>query len=213
MEIFNIGIPELLMIAIIALVVFGPERLPQAMNFLGKQVAKIMAWQQRSPEVQALAQIRSEFEGEIASLRDELLRTRNQLDVSKDVSVLKEELRPLVDLRGTMNGATAKLAEPTPATASSPATPPSIPESDVGISPPSVRNDPVLVRPRPNGVPAAGRPTKILSTESTSKSELDTRLTQISADLQSLIAELQARGHLSPDWQPQPPSTDQEPIA
>ncbi|EFO80712.1 sec-independent translocation protein mttA/Hcf106 [Oscillochloris trichoides DG-6] len=216
MEIFNIGIPELLMIAIIGLVVFGPERLPQVTNFLGKQVAKIMAWQQNSPEVQALQQIRNEFETEIASLRDELVRTRNQLDVRKDAIALKEELRPLVDLRGTLNGTTAKLAEPTPASAASPAA--EIPESAVGVSPPSVRNDPVLVRPpRSSGVPAAGRPTptNVLAPARTAAttSELEARMSQLSADLQAVIAELQARGHLSADWQPKPPSTDQEPVA
>ncbi|WP_129630455.1 twin-arginine translocase TatA/TatE family subunit [Candidatus Oscillochloris fontis] len=214
MEIFNIGIPEFLLIAGLALVIFGPERLHQVTNFLGKQVAKVMAWQQNSPEVQALNQIRTEFEGEIASLRDELLRTRNQLDVSRNVTALKEELRPLVDLRGTLNGATSKLAEPTPATPSSPAPAPTLPDSAVGISPPSVRNDPVLVRPI-NAVPAAGRPTKNLPAPLSvvPSNDLETRLIEMSADLHALIAELQARGHLNPDWSPKPPSTDQEPVA
>ncbi|MGQ9925464.1 MAG: Sec-independent protein translocase subunit TatA/TatB [Chloroflexaceae bacterium] len=99
MEIFNIHIFEFLLIAALALIVFGPERLPEVGRFIGKQVARFLAWQQQSPELRLINDVRSEFEREIASLRDELLRTRNQLDVSQDVEKLRSELRPMLNLQ------------------------------------------------------------------------------------------------------------------
>jgi sec-independent protein translocase protein TatB len=101
MEIFNIHIFEFLLIAGLALVVFGPERLPEVGRFVGKQVARFLAWQQQSPELRMITDVRSEFEREIASLRDELVRTRKQLDISQDMDIksLREELRPMLNLR------------------------------------------------------------------------------------------------------------------
>lgn len=98
MEIFNIHIIEFLLIAALALIIFGPERLPEVGRFVGKQIARFLAWQQQSPELRLINEIRSEFEREIANLRDELIRTRNQLDVSKDIEAMRSELQPMLNL-------------------------------------------------------------------------------------------------------------------
>ncbi|WP_129670779.1 twin-arginine translocase TatA/TatE family subunit [Candidatus Chloroploca sp. Khr17] len=98
MEFFNIHLTELLIIAGLALVIFGPERLPELGRFAGKQVARFLAWQQQSPELQMINEVRAEFEQEIASLRDELVRTRKQFDISPDLTSLREELRPMLRL-------------------------------------------------------------------------------------------------------------------
>ncbi len=99
MEVFNIHLFELLLIAGVALVIFGPERLPELGRFAGKQIARFLAWQQQSPELQLVNELRNEFEQEIAGLRDELVRTRKQLDLSTDTGTIREELRSMVSLR------------------------------------------------------------------------------------------------------------------
>jgi sec-independent protein translocase protein TatB len=93
MEIFNVHLLELVLIAGLALVVFGPERLPEIGRMAGKQVARFLAWQQQSPELQMVNEMRAEFEKEIAELRDELTRTRNQMDISQSGKALTEQLK------------------------------------------------------------------------------------------------------------------------
>ncbi len=222
MEIFNVSIPELMLIAGLALVVFGPERLPEVGRFLGKQVAKLLAWQQNSPELQMLNEVRGEFEAEIASLRDELVRTRKQLDVSRDISAIKEELRPMLDLRGAANGAAQAV------TAKSAAEPTIAPPRPAEPAPAEQAPSPTI-SPTPAGqtVPAAGRPTKVVAAEPTNvlapprpapaappaDGRIARRLQQIAADLQALTAELQARGHLGTDWQPPSQEAEQEAVS
>ena len=41
---FNLGPMELLVIVVVALVVLGPQRLPEAMRQLGKGVAEVRRW-------------------------------------------------------------------------------------------------------------------------------------------------------------------------
>lgn len=109
MEIFNIHLLEFLLIAGLGLIIFGPERLPEVGRFLGKQMARFLAWQQQSPELQMINEVRSELDREIAGLRDELLKTRTQLDVSKDMETLRNDLRSMVNLRDEM---TVQTSEP-----------------------------------------------------------------------------------------------------
>lgn len=122
MEIFNIHLFEFLLIAGLALIIFGPQRLPEVGRFLGKQLARFLAWQQQSPEIQVINEVRADLDREIASLRDELVRARSQLDVSQDVETLRRDLRAMVRLRDDdlavkvpLNGAQA--AEQVPAAA------------------------------------------------------------------------------------------------
>jgi sec-independent protein translocase protein TatB len=103
MEIFNVGIFEFLLIAGLALVVFGPERLPEMGRFVGKQVARVLAWQQNSPEAKMLLDLRQEFEQEIVSLRDDLVRTRQQLDISNEVKLIDEQTRSLLSGKQPLN--------------------------------------------------------------------------------------------------------------
>lgn len=169
MEIFNIHIFEFLLIAGLALVVFGPERLPEVGRFIGQQVAKFLAWQQQSPELQMLNEVRGEFEREIASLRDELVRTRQQLDVTREMSQLKDDLRPMLDLKGNLQlpGA-ADVANGLKAPAAPSAAEPSIAPPDLPAPAELVAPDaPITVRPAAQTVPAAAHPGRLALAEPT----------------------------------------------
>src|SRR3546814_16237266 len=72
---FDIGFTELLVIAVVALLVLGPERLPKAARFAGLWVRRGRAqW----------ASVRSELERELAA--DELKRSlRETADAMRDI--------------------------------------------------------------------------------------------------------------------------------
>ncbi len=95
MNFFGIGLFEILLVLVFALVVLGPERLQTLGRQAGKLTAQWLAWQQSSPELQAVQRIRSEFEAEINVLRDEILRAKQQLNVSAEVQRLQEEGRSI----------------------------------------------------------------------------------------------------------------------
>lgn len=80
---FDLGFSELLVIAVVALVVLGPERLPKAARFAGLWVRKARAqWYS----------VKSEFEREMAA--DDLKRSIGDptRDLRRDVEDIRREL-------------------------------------------------------------------------------------------------------------------------
>ncbi len=221
MEIFNVHLPELILIAGLALVLFGPERLPELGRFAGKQVAKFLAWQQQSPELQMISEMRNEFEREITQMRDELLRMRNQLDVRNEAQTLIDELKAvsqqtqaaLEETRQSSQTVVSALDEsrPTtkpvirpPAQATVPATTVSSrPVSVTGVAQPITDEDRLTF-----GALAADPATTTASTVTAGNitpaevDELLNRLTALTAELQSIVFQLQERGLLDANWQP-----------
>ena len=166
MEIFNIHPLELLLIAGLALVVFGPERLPELGRLAGKQVARFLAWQQQSPELKLVNEMRAEFDQQITSLRDDLIRTRRQLDTAHadQLSSLREDLRPMLDLRdevkrAVVNGSSVATPAPPAPAPLSPTSAEVTPAPPVPVeASPSPRTPPTLsVRPAAGTVQAAPR--------------------------------------------------------
>ena len=204
MEILNIHLTELLIITGIALVVFGPERLPEIGRFAGKQVARFLAWQQQSPELKLINDVRAEFEQEIASLRDDLVRTRRQLDLSPglDLNSIRDELRPMLNLRdavkptgisgsATLAGATAVPAQTLEATSAPPSAESSLkladPPTATALAPsaasavpeatPAPASAELAVRPPPSGtVQAVARPNLVTTTAPTNVIDQPARL-------------------------------------
>lgn len=92
---FGIGIPELLVIMVVALIVLGPKRLPEVAQALGKALA--------------------EFRRATSDLSEELTSTR---------SALEEEVRMAERQARTMRPAAPTAAPATPAAAHEPPVPP-----------------------------------------------------------------------------------------
>ncbi len=93
---FDVSFTELMLIAVVALLVLGPERLPKAARFAGLWVRKARAqWYS----------VKSEFERELAaeelkrSLQDEAARVKSDFDAARD------------ELRGAADDAREALAD------------------------------------------------------------------------------------------------------
>lgn len=96
MEFLGVGPFEFVLILMLGLVVLGPERLQGMARSSGRLAAQLMAWQQQSPEAQALQQMRQEFEREIVELRDEFVRARQQVNVAEEVRRLQRDTTSVI---------------------------------------------------------------------------------------------------------------------
>ncbi len=119
MDFFGVGLFEILLVLVFGLIVLGPERLQTLGRTTGRLVAQWLAFQQASPELQAVQRIRAEFEAEINALRDEIVRARQQIDVSHEVQRLRDEGRSISQFPAAIkeqlqSTPPADLAAPTP---------------------------------------------------------------------------------------------------
>jgi sec-independent protein translocase protein TatB len=97
---FDIGFPELVVISIVALLVIGPEKLPEAIRTMSLWVGRI----QRS-----FASIRREIESEIGT--DEIRQQLHNENIMKELEETKNTLQQAgQDVRTTIN-ATVERAE------------------------------------------------------------------------------------------------------
>lgn len=74
MNIFGIGLPEMIVILVIALLIFGPKKLPEIGRSLGKT---IRSFQEASKEFE------NEFKREIDTSKEESVKMKAQLEESK----------------------------------------------------------------------------------------------------------------------------------
>lgn len=93
---FDIGFPELMLVAVVMLLVLGPERLPEALRTLGLWIGRL----QRS-----FTSVKAEIEREIGM--DEVRRQLHNEGVMAEMKKLQEDLRSSADPRfpgtGEMN--------------------------------------------------------------------------------------------------------------
>ena len=83
---FDIGLPEFFIAAVVALIVLGPERLPQALRTLGLWVGRLR---------RSYYNVKSEIEREIGM--DEVRRQLHNEQVMEDVRRVEREVRAIGD--------------------------------------------------------------------------------------------------------------------
>jgi TatA/E family protein of Tat protein translocase len=81
MSFAGVGPAELLLILIVALVVFGPERLPKLARDLGKTIGK---WRQALDEIQTVADAPADKLLELASKEEEMQESVQQVVEPED---------------------------------------------------------------------------------------------------------------------------------
>jgi len=87
---FDIGFLEILVIAVIALVVMGPERLPQALRTFALWFGRIK---------QQFRSVRAELEDEIGI--DDVRRQLHNENILKDLEDTKSEIKNAMDISDT----------------------------------------------------------------------------------------------------------------
>ena len=90
MELLGVGPGEILLILVIMLLVFGPERLPEFARQAGRFVVRVRDWIQRSPDAALVLRARAELESELQAIRGEL--TREVESVRQDLQSVRSDL-------------------------------------------------------------------------------------------------------------------------
>ena len=99
---FDIGFPELLMISVVALLVIGPEKLPETIRTISLWLGRL----QRS-----FSQIRREIEQEIGA--DEIRQQLHNESIMKDLEKTKNTLQEVQqDVNNTMRSVQEPLQAP-----------------------------------------------------------------------------------------------------
>ncbi|WP_438958577.1 Sec-independent protein translocase protein TatB [Porticoccus sp.] len=83
---FDIGFAELLVIAVVALIVMGPERLPQTLRTIGLWIGRIR---------QTFSSVRQELENEVGM--DDIRRQLHNEKLMRDLKNAKAEFEELPD--------------------------------------------------------------------------------------------------------------------
>jgi len=131
---FDIGFSEMLVCAVVALVVIGPEKLPRVARTLGhlfgrmqRYVTQVKSDIHREMEMADLGKVKTEFESAARSF---------QAEVESTASATEREMRSLQSSLDEIEGAAR--GEPAPAAPSPSAEQPS-PQLELGIDEPAQR--------------------------------------------------------------------------
>ena len=106
---FDIGFPELLLISVVALVVIGPEKLPETVRTVALWIGRLK---------RSLSNIRLELENEIGA--DEIRQQLHNENIMKELSDTKSELEDIIqnadnsisDAKNSLKAIPSQLANP-----------------------------------------------------------------------------------------------------
>jgi sec-independent protein translocase protein TatB len=151
MELLGVGPGEILLILVIMLLVFGPERLPEFARQAGLFVVRVRDWIQRSPDAALVLRARAELESELQAIRAEL--TREVESVRQDLQSVRSDLADagkLVEQSAQDAAAVSKIELPdtTAQSAEAPSIAPPAPEANAHAPAPPVQ-EPATPPPAP----------------------------------------------------------------
>lgn len=87
---FDIGFPELLIVSVVALLVIGPEKLPETVRTVALWIGRLR---------RGLAKIKMELESEIGA--DEIRQQLHNESIMRDLKEAKRELEDIVNETGS----------------------------------------------------------------------------------------------------------------
>jgi sec-independent protein translocase protein TatB len=208
MNILGIGPGELVLILVIALLVVGPDRLPDLARQAGRLLVTVRNWIQRSPDAAMVLRARQEIEQELSMLRTSLLEVQNVrnevMEAARQVSTIVTEdvLGTTRDALSTVNEQFSGISSEVQAalkgqtvargSAVAPADPELAPPADAEAAPAveAAFSAPAPVAPAtPAATPAAP-----------DLEELGAQVRAVLGELRALQEELRQRGALSADW-------------
>jgi len=208
MNILGIGPGELVLILVIALLVVGPDRLPDLARQAGRLLVTVRNWVQRSPDAAMVLRARQEIEQELSILRTSLLEVQNVrnevMEAARQVSTIVTEdvLGTTRDALSTANEQFSGISSEVQAalkgqtiargSAVAPADPELAPPADAEAAP---AVEAALSAPAPlePAAPAAASAAPDLE-------QLGAQVRAVLGELRALQDELRQRGVLSADW-------------
>lgn len=116
---FNVGVPELFVVAVLALLVFGPERLPELARNTAKFINRF-----RTEASRSIADLREA--ADLGDIEEEVRAIRGELEGARD-GIARSLREPADSLRGVVKEVSAGGPTGTPPAASGP--PPFDPEA------------------------------------------------------------------------------------
>jgi len=99
----NLGLPEILLIMILALVIIGPERLPEVIRYVGRMYGKLMRTSNELRRAFMLEAERSDIEKRAEAMRQRREEARARIAAEREKAAANDTPDPDVAAVGTLD--------------------------------------------------------------------------------------------------------------